>query len=84
MPAIADALDIFAANLRRARLAAGLSQEALAQRADLNLGHVSRIERSEREPGVRSVAKLAQALGISASVLFEGIDGHDRRTARRS
>jgi transcriptional regulator with XRE-family HTH domain len=37
--------------------------------------HVARIERGEREPGVRTVSKLARGLGISASVLFEGIDG---------
>jgi hypothetical protein len=33
------------------------------------------IERSEREPGVRTVSKLATALGVSAAELFEGIDG---------
>jgi transcriptional regulator with XRE-family HTH domain len=70
-----DALQVFSANLRRARMAHGLSQEALAHAADLNMTHVARIERSEREPGVRTIAKLAKALGTSAAVLFEGIDG---------
>jgi transcriptional regulator with XRE-family HTH domain len=70
-----DPLDTFAANLRRLRQERGLSQERLAHAADLNMTHVAKIERSEREPGVRTVAKLATALQVSAGELFEGIDG---------
>ena len=72
-----DQLDIFAANLRRVRLGRGISQEGLAHAADLNTTHVAKIERSEREPGVRTVSKLAIALEVSASELFDGIDGRD-------
>jgi len=68
-----DPLDIFAANLRRLRQERGLSQERLAHDADLNMTHVAKIERCEREPGVRTVAKLAKALGVPAAELFEGI-----------
>jgi transcriptional regulator with XRE-family HTH domain len=68
-----DALDIFAANLRRLRQERGLSQERLAHAADLNMTHVAKIERSEREPGVRTVAKLAKALEVRAGELFDGI-----------
>lgn len=75
-----DPLDIFAANLRRIRRERSLSQERLAHKADLNMTHVAKIERSEREPGVRTVSKLAQALGVSASELFEGIDRRDEPT----
>ncbi len=70
-----DPLDTFAANLRRLRQERGLSQERLAHAADLNMTHVAKIERSEREPGVRTVAKLAKALQISAGELFDGVDG---------
>ena len=70
-----DQLDIFAANLRRIRLECGLSQERLAHAADLNMTHVAKMERSEREPGVRTVSKLAVALQVSAAELFDGIDG---------
>jgi transcriptional regulator with XRE-family HTH domain len=70
-----DPLDVFAANLRRLRLESGLSQERLAHEADLHMSHVSKIERSECEPGVRTVSKLAKAFGVSASELFDGIDG---------
>lgn len=72
---MSDALPIFASNLRQARLQHDLSQERLAHLCGLNMTHVARIERGEREPGVRTVAKLTQGLGISAAVLFAGIDG---------
>ncbi len=69
-----DPLPQFAANLRQARLEHGLSQEKLAHASGLNMTHVARIERGEREPGVRTVAKLTRGLGVSATVLFKGID----------
>jgi transcriptional regulator with XRE-family HTH domain len=70
-----DPLDIFAANLLRLRQERGWSQERVAHESDLNPSHVAKIERTEREPGVRAVAKLCKGFGISASELFEGIDG---------
>jgi transcriptional regulator with XRE-family HTH domain len=70
-----DPLDTFAANMRRIRRKRGLSQERLAHAADLNMTHVAKIERSEREPGVRTISKLAVALHVSAAELFDGIDG---------
>jgi transcriptional regulator with XRE-family HTH domain len=70
-----DPLYVFAANLRRIRQRRGLSQERLAHAADLNTTHVAKIERGERQPGVRTVSKLAIALEVSADELFEGIDG---------
>jgi transcriptional regulator with XRE-family HTH domain len=75
---VRDPLDIFAANLRRVREERGLSQERLAHAADLNMTHVAKIERSEREPGVRTVAKLASALQVSTAELFKGIDGRQK------
>ena len=70
-----DPLYVFAANLKRLRAERGWSQERVAHESDLHMSHVSKIERSEREPGVRTVAKLTIGLGISATDLFEGIDG---------
>lgn len=72
---MADPLDTFAANLRRLRHQRGYSQEQLAYEANLNVTHLAKIERSEREPGVRTVSKLAIALEVSAADLFDGIDG---------
>jgi transcriptional regulator with XRE-family HTH domain len=74
-----DPLDTFAANLRRLRRELDLSQERLAHMADLNVTHIAKIERSEREPGIRTVSKLAKAPEVSAAELFDGIDGRTKQ-----
>jgi predicted ATPase/DNA-binding XRE family transcriptional regulator len=52
--------------LKRYRLAAGLSQEALAQRADLSARAISDLERGlHRAPRIATVDLLAQALSLS-------------------
>lgn len=68
------AVQIFGRNLRRIRTEKGYTQESLAHAADLNMTHVARIERGEREPGVTVIAKLVRALGVPVGDLFEGID----------
>jgi transcriptional regulator with XRE-family HTH domain len=63
----------FAANLRRQRKAAGLSQEQLASRSGLHPTEISRLERATREPRLGTIARLARALDIGAETLLEGI-----------
>jgi transcriptional regulator with XRE-family HTH domain len=72
---VSDPLEIFAANLKRARKRRGLSQEQLGAVADVHRTHISKIERNLCEPGARTVAKLLIALQITGGPLFEGIDG---------
>ena len=56
---------LFATLLRRARLAAGLSQEALAERAAISAAAVSALERGvNRQPYLTTVERLAAALGL--------------------
>lgn len=50
--------------LRSARTRRGLSQERLAELADLDRTFVSMIERGRRRPTLDSAKRLAQALGI--------------------
>jgi transcriptional regulator with XRE-family HTH domain len=68
-----DALEAFARNLRAARTQRGLSQDRLAELADLHMTDVGRIERAERDPGVRTAAKLAKGLDIPLADLFRDV-----------
>lgn len=64
-------------NLRRARIAEGLSQESLANEAEVAMNYVSGIERGERNPTVLILEKLAKALGIPPSQLLLTATGKD-------
>ena len=66
-----DIREVFARNLRKARNARGLSQEALAHEADVDRTYVSALERSEYAATIEMVDKLARALGIEASDLLQ-------------
>jgi transcriptional regulator with XRE-family HTH domain len=65
--------EIFARNLRAERKRLDLSQEALGYRCDLNTSEISRLERSQRDPRLATIVKLARALGIPPSKLLDGI-----------
>lgn len=57
--------------IRALREGAGLSQEALAERAGLHRTYVSSLERGKRNVGLDNILKLAAALGVAPSMLFE-------------
>lgn len=59
--------------VRELRIAAGLSQEELADRAGLHRTYVGGIERGERNIGVLNLFGLARALKVSPSELLRGI-----------
>ena len=60
------ALTRFGLNVRRRREAVGLSQEALAEKADLDRTYISGIERGIRNPTVLSAARVATGTQDSA------------------
>lgn len=64
----------FGENLRAARTGAGLSQETLAYEAVVDRAAISVYERGRREPNLRTVLKLARALGLSPVALLDGIE----------
>lgn len=61
------------AAIKRERSLLRISQEELAQRAGLHRTYVSDVERGTRNPSIESVQKLAAALKISISKLFEQV-----------
>ena len=56
--------EVVAANLRRLRNAQGLSQEELADRADVNRNYVGMLEREEHAATVDMLEKLAEVLRV--------------------
>lgn len=56
--------------VRHLRLRRGWSQEALAEKADLDPTYVGDIERGQRNPSYLSLVKLARALNISLPELL--------------
>jgi transcriptional regulator with XRE-family HTH domain len=62
--------DILAKNMRRLRAERGLSQEALAHECGINRTYLSSVERSERNVSIDNIARIAEALGVEASVLL--------------
>lgn len=60
----------FGLAIRRRRRELDLSQEALAEAAELHRTYISSIERGERNTSLENIEKLAKALSISISALF--------------
>jgi transcriptional regulator with XRE-family HTH domain len=69
------ALTAFGSNLRSERERKKLTQEKLAEKADLDPSYISGIERGIRNPSILSVVRIASALGTSVSNLSRGIEG---------
>lgn len=64
----------FGQALRRQRTALEISQEAFADLAELDRTYISDIERGNRNPGIKNVARIAKALGITTAELCKGVD----------
>jgi transcriptional regulator with XRE-family HTH domain len=57
-------LENFGTHLRELRLKRGLSQEYLANDADIPINQVGRIERGEINPSLSTINSIAKALNI--------------------
>jgi transcriptional regulator with XRE-family HTH domain len=64
----------FGEQVRTFRKVAGLSQEELADQADMHRTYISGIERGERNISLLNLVRLANALKISLSQLMEGLE----------
>jgi transcriptional regulator with XRE-family HTH domain len=60
-----DITGAFADVLRQLRERAGLSQEALATKSGLDRTYISLLERGQRQPTLKTLARLAEALDTS-------------------
>lgn len=69
----------FGQAVRRRRMELDLSQENLAERADLHRTYVADIERGVRNVSLRSIEKLGQALDVSIPDLYTTLLGDGQR-----
>jgi transcriptional regulator with XRE-family HTH domain len=60
----------FGKNLRKLRLAAGLTQEQLAEKSNISVDFLSLIERGRNSPSFDNLDSLASALQLQVSDLF--------------
>jgi len=62
---------VFGRNVRKRRVALGLSQEELAERAELHRTYIGDIERGLRNVSLINIWKIATALELSAHELLQ-------------
>lgn len=65
-----DGKALVAWNVRRIRVAAGVSQEQLAVDAGVDRTYVGRVERGVENPTIGNLDKLAEALDVHISEFF--------------
>ena len=62
--------EVVAKNLRQLRTARGLSQEEVADRANINRNYIGMLERSEHSATVDMLEKIAGVLDVDPADLF--------------
>ena len=63
--------EVFGQHLRALRKGKKLTQEELAERADLGVNIIGRLERAIIAPGLVTILKLSVALGVPARELLD-------------
>lgn len=67
-------LNLLGLNIRHLREENELTQEALAERCELDSTYISGIERGVRNPSVLSLVRIAKGFNTSVSKICEGIE----------
>ena len=70
-----NAAHLFGQRVRRARVALGVSQEEIAQLADMHVTNYGRVERGEANSELHTIVRLATALGVDPGELLSGLSG---------
>ncbi|MBI2609589.1 helix-turn-helix transcriptional regulator [Candidatus Giovannonibacteria bacterium] len=61
----------FGNNMKRIRAKKKMSQGDIARALDVDRGYISNIENGKKNPTLATVAKIANALGVSANELLK-------------
>jgi transcriptional regulator with XRE-family HTH domain len=73
VPSVAPPAKVFGANIRRERVRSGLTQEKLAELADLNVRTVQKIEAGSIVILLTTIVRIQTALGCEWADLFTGL-----------
>lgn len=74
-----DIIKVFGENVRKYRIAMGLSQEDFAEKCGLHRTYISAIECFQRNISIENVQKIADALGMeSYRLLMENTTSEDK------
>ena len=65
-----DLVKLLGENVKRESLGKGWSEEHLSFEADMKRSYVSDLERGVRNPSVKALGRLAEALGVEAADLL--------------
>lgn len=76
------AAELFGARVRQARLALGLSQEDIANLAEMHVTNYGRVERGEANSELHTIVRLATALNTDPGALLAGLYGAEMLPAR--
>jgi transcriptional regulator with XRE-family HTH domain len=69
--------------IRKARIAAAISQEELAFRAKISRNYVSMLELNANSPTVDVLLRIASALGVRASAIIARIEEPPPKAPRK-
>jgi transcriptional regulator with XRE-family HTH domain len=71
---ISYSIQDFGDRVRALRKEQGYSQEGFADEVGLDRTYIGGIERGERNPGLKSILKIAVALRVPPETLFQKVD----------
>jgi transcriptional regulator with XRE-family HTH domain len=66
-----DVRTLVGRNVKRLRIAAGLTQAALAERMGVDRAYVSGLELAQRNPTVVTLWHISKALGVGLQAFFD-------------
>src|SRR6478736_3767533 len=76
------AAELFGRRVREARIALGMSQEDIANLADMHVSNYGRVERGEANSELHTIVRLATALNVDPGTLLAGLYGKDMLPGR--
>lgn len=79
---IKSAIRVFGQNLRKARMARGLTLEVVSERAGINIRTLQRFEAGSSNVLITTAMRLKEAIDCSWSELMEGYDKDSSKSSR--